>query len=82
MNQARETSPHRITDAVSDARIFFTQIVQTFSSKETPDGNCVDQSVGWISLSKVMIRLGCKIGDVELVNQTSTILYSPSGNNP
>jgi len=83
MDQARRTillyarsCPHRITDVVSEARIFFTQIVQTLQSKETPDGNCVDQNVGWRSLCEVMIALARKIGDVELVNQTSTFLCS------
>ncbi|WAQ82072.1 hypothetical protein PtA15_2A385 [Puccinia triticina] len=85
MEQARRTlllyarsSPHQLSDVVSEARTFFTQIVQIVQSKETPDANCATRNAGWRSLCEAVIGLARKIGDVELVNQASTFLYSTS----
>ncbi|PLW08516.1 hypothetical protein PCANC_18311 [Puccinia coronata f. sp. avenae] len=82
MNQARRTillyakaCPLQLSDVVSEARTFFTQIVQLVQSQQTPDGNCVTQNAGWRSLCEVVIGLARKIGDAELVNSTSTFLY-------
>ncbi|KAA1090974.1 hypothetical protein PGT21_019603 [Puccinia graminis f. sp. tritici] len=85
MDQARRTlllyarsCPQQMSEVVSEARNFFTQIVQIVQSKETPDWDYVTRNAGWRSLCEVMIGLARKIGDVELVNQTSTFLYSTS----
>jgi hypothetical protein len=67
-----------MSEVVSEARNFFTQIVQIVQSKETPDWDYVTRNAGWRSLCEVVIGLARKIGDVELVNQTSTFLYSTS----
>ncbi|KAH9460084.1 hypothetical protein Pst134EB_008287 [Puccinia striiformis f. sp. tritici] len=80
---ARSSCPQKMSEVVTEARLFFTEIVkiiQNSSSIETPDGELthLTQNPGWRGLCEVVISLARKIGDLELVSQTSTFLYTSS----